>query len=225
MMFEKLGEWLFEILKAFAGAMRNQKYSKPTNVVVVKPKPKLDLVIDTSHSQKWDGIVWHHSFSPDTQTRNWDGIVKYHLAYKVDYVVVGKEEFDRRRKSGEGKVFQKPWKDVGYHGGTEWIDGKVVFHWGRPLRLTGAHAGVKGVSNKFNEVYIGFCAIGKFDEELPKQEHWDFNLRLTRAFMDAFQIPKEEVIGHREVFDRLGVPRQKTCPGRAWDMNLFRQNL
>lgn len=158
-------------------------------------------------------------------TRDWDAIRKYHTSYRVDFNIVSKEEFERRLKAKDGKSFQTPWRDVGYHGGTEWVDGKVIFAKGRPLNMIGAHAGVAGVSSQFNQDYIGLCAVGNFDTVLPKPEHWDFNLRLTRAFMDAFQIPAGHVIGHREVFDRLGVPRQKTCPGTGWDMDLFRSEL
>ena len=190
-----------------------------------KDKPKLNLVIDTTHSRSWKGIVWHHSVSPDTPGRDWPGIVRYHTSYRVDFEIVTKLEFYRRLANHEGKVFQKPWRDVGYNGGTEWVENKVIFNWGRPLDEVGAHSGVQGVSNRFNEWYLGFCAVGDFDKAPPKPEHWDFNLQLTRAFMEAFQIPASQVIGHREVFDRLGVARQKSCPGHSWDMNLFRGNL
>ena len=61
----------------------------------------------------------------------------------MDFDTVTQDEFERRLKAGDGKVFQRPWKDVGYHGGTEWVDGKVAFAWGRPLDQIGAHAGVK----------------------------------------------------------------------------------
>ena len=184
-----------------------------------------ELVVNKACSRAWKGIVWHHSASPDGQTRDWAGIVKYHTSFRVDFDIVSQEEFDRRLNAGEGKVFQRPWRDVGYHGGTEWVDGQVVFTWGRPLDQIGAHAGVKGCSNLFNTEYIGLCAIGDFDTAPPRPEHWDLNLQVTRALMQAFQISANRVIGHREVFDRLGVPRQKTCPGKAWDMDLFRKML
>lgn len=188
-------------------------------------KPKLDIPVDVAHSRPWQGIVWHHSAGPDGATRDWDGIVKFHTSYRVDYRIVSPEEFERFRQAGQGRVFQKPWKAVGYHGGTESVDGQVVFNWGRALSMAGAHAGVEGISNSFNEDCLGLCAIGDFDKTPPRPEHWDFNLRLTRAFMEAFDIPAERVIGHREVFDRLGIPRQKTCPGHYWDMDLFRSQL
>ena len=43
--------------------------------------------------------------------------------------------------------------------------------------------------------------------------------------MDAYNINRENVIGHREVFDALGVPRQKNCPGDMWDLDKFRNEL
>ena len=205
--------------------LRPRSVVKPDKINIVVPKPKLDLAIDKSKSRAWKGIVWHHSASPDNQTRDWQGIVKYHTSYRVDFDTVSQEEFEQRLKAGKGKVFQRPWKDVGYHGGTEWVDGKVVFCWGRPLDQIGAHAGVKDASNLFNTEYIGLCAIGNFDAVPPKPEHWEFNLQVTRAFMEAFGITSARVIGHREVFVKLGVPVQKSCPGKCWDLDNFRQSL
>jgi hypothetical protein len=193
--------------------------------IVVVSKPRLDLKIDVSASRPWSGIVWHHSASPDKQTRDWDGIVKYHTSHRIDFNIVDKETFDSRLKQGDGKVFEKPWKDVGYHGGTELVNGEPVFHWGRSLNMIGAHAGVAGVSNKFNETHLGLCCIGNYDLAPPDPKLWDFNLRLTRSVMDAFHISCNEVIGHREVFDHLGVPREKSCPGKSWNMDVFRAEL
>lgn len=185
----------------------------------------LDIKIDVSNSRHWEGIVWHHSASPDGIMRDWDAIVKYHKSYRVDFNIATKEEFELRLKEKRGTNFETPWKDVGYHSGIEWINDKVVFHWGRMLTMIGAHAGVKDASNRFNVEYLGLCAIGNFDLKPPKPEMWEFALRATRSFMSAFNIPKTHVIGHREVFDRLGVPRQKTCPGKFWNMDLFRSEL
>lgn len=188
-------------------------------------KPKLDIEIDMAATRPWKGIVWHHSASPDGATRDWDGIVRYHTSHRVDFEIVTPQEFEHRLALRHGTTFQRPWKDVGYHGGTELVDGSPTFHWGRPLTMIGAHAGVKDASNRFNEEYLGLCCIGDFDKAPPPPRSWGFNLMLTRAFMEAFRIPAGHVIGHREVFDRLGVPRQKSCPGRSWDMALFRDEL
>ncbi len=188
-------------------------------------KPKLVLKIPFDNLRKWHGIVWHHSATSDGITNDWNVIWKYHTSYRIDGNIVSESEFNRRFAIKDGKVFEKPWKAIGYHVGTEWVDGKLVFHWGRPLSMSGAHAGVKNCSNQFNEDYLGFCAIGNFDLKPPEPEHWEFNLMLTRAFMEQLRIPVSHVIGHCEVFDKFGVPRQKTCPGRCWDMELFRSEL
>lgn len=193
--------------------------------IVTPPKPKLNLEIPVAGSREWKGIVIHHSASPDGPARDWDGIVKYHTSYRIEFNTVTKEEFERRLAAHDGKVFQKPWLDVGYHAGTELVNGEPVFRWGRPLSMVGAHAGVEGVSNKFNEEFLGICCIGNYDTISPEPALWDFNIRVTKVLMEAFEIPADQVIGHREVFDRLGVPRQKTCPGKCWNMDLFRQML
>lgn len=185
----------------------------------------LNLTIPMAGARKWKGICWHHSASPDKVTRDWESIVKYHTSYRVDFDIVTKEEFERRLAAHKGKVFQKPWNAVGYHAGTELVNGKPVFSWGRALSMTGAHAGVAGVSNKFNEDFIGICCIGNYDPISSDPALWNFNLEVTRVFMAAFKIPKEQVIGHREVFDRLKIPRQKSCPGNSWNMDLFRAEL
>lgn len=188
-------------------------------------KPKLTLDIAVPRFRNWSGIVWHHSASPDGVMRDWDAIRRYHMSYRIDGDIVSAAEYKRRLDARIGKSFQTPWSDIGYHGGTEWVNGQVVFNWGRPLSQIGAHAGVKNASNLYNTEYLGLCAVGDFDNSPPKPEHWEFNLRLTRTFMEAFHIPASHIIGHREVFDRLGVPRQKTCPGKCWDMELFRSEL
>lgn len=188
-------------------------------------KPIMKLEIPMANARPWKGIVWHHSASPDGATRDWDSIVKYHTSYRIDFDIVTREEFERRVQAREGKYFQKPWQAVGYHGGTEIVGETPAFYWGRPLSIAGAHAGVEKISNLYNTDYLGFCCIGNYDKESPSPELWDFNLQLTRALMAAFKITKDNVIGHREVFDRLGVPRQKSCPGKCWNMDVFRADL
>jgi N-acetylmuramoyl-L-alanine amidase len=219
-------QWLKELIDRIATIMTPPPPPKPVRLeVITLAKPKSDLEIPLAGARTWRGICWHHSASPDKPTRDWNGIVKYHTSHRVDFDIVTKEEFERRLQLHQGKVFEKPWKDVGYHAGTELVNGEPVFHWGRPLSMVGAHAGVSGVSNKFNEEYIGICCIGNYDPISPSPKLWEFNLMVTRALMSAFRISKENVIGHREVFDRLKIPRQKSCPGKSWNLDLFRAEL
>jgi len=187
-------------------------------------KPKLDLTLDTSY--KWKGIVWHHSASPDKPLlEDWPAIVRYHTSYRIDGVIVTEEVFNERESKKQGHLFEKPWRDVGYHGGVELVNNIPVFHFGRPLTMTGAHAAVKNVSSIYNETHIGLCAIGNYDKMAPSKELWEFCLKTTRSFMASFDIDIDNILGHREVYDKLSVPRQKSCPGNLWDMDLFRSQL
>ena len=181
--------------------------------------------IDKAISRPWKGIVWHHSASPDGAVRDWPGIVKYHTSYRVDFNIVTKDEYDRRLAAKQGKSFLPPWRDVGYHGGIEMVDGHAMYAPGRPLSEIGAHAGVKNASNRFNTEYLGLCAIGNYDNIIPSEEIWILATVVTWELMRAFSIPATHVIGHREVYDLLGVPREKSCPGRFWDMEAFRKDL
>ena len=213
-------DWLLSLFKK-----EKEQISKTILPVIESKEDQFNFDFSKIKSRKWRGIVWHHSASPDSITRDWEGIVRYHKSYRVDFNIVTEREFERMRKEKQGKVFEEPWKDVGYNFGTEWENKKIICNIGRSLESIGAHAGVKGVSNLYNEQYIGICAIGNFDIVPPHPTHWEFNLDLTRALMKIFLIDKNEVIGHREVYDRLGVARQKSCPGGFWNMDKFRYEL
>lgn len=214
------------LLKKLLAFFKFQPAAEPPAAVIQVPlKPKLGLDIPMKDSREWKGIVVHHSASPDGVNRDWPGIIRYHTSYRADFEIVTKEEFERRLAAHEGKVFQKPWAAVGYHFATEMVNGEPVFNWGRSLSMVGAHAGVAGVSNKYNENYLGFVCIGNYDAISPDPKLWDFNLLVIRAFMDAFKISADNIIGHREVFDRLNVPRQKTCPGKCFSMDRLRGEL
>ena len=172
----------------------------------------------------WKGIVWHHSATKDGSERNIPAIKRYHTSYRIDGTSVTKEEYERREKAKEGKYFLMPWKDVGYHFLVERSNGMMVYEFGRPFSQDGAHAGHK-TSNRFNKEYLGFCCVGNFDLAEPDSEVMDYCLEITRVFLEFLEIPKEKIIGHRETYGLLGVPMTKQCPGKFWDMDLFRKLL
>lgn len=191
--------------------------------IVIK-KPRIPISFENP-TRAWSGLVWHHSASPDGITRDWEAIRRYHTSYRVDSRVVTQAEFYRMKEENPGRHFEPPWQDIGYHAGSEKVDGKMAFHFGRGINITGAHAGVAGVSTFFNEDYLGLCSVGCFDLVAPDQERWDYNLAVTRTFMDRFFFMANKVIGHREVYTILGVEVQKSCPGKLWDVERFRREL
>lgn len=197
---------------------------KVTAVTDFKKTHKLQFNFNDLKSKEWEGIVLHHSASVDGVTRDADGIAKFHMSYRIDYKTVTKEEFERRKAIGDGLKFEEPYRAVGYHFLIEYVNKDIVLNYGRPLWMPGAHAG-HPTSNKYNLDYIGICVIGNFDEDMPSKEVINYTIAVCRALVKRFDMKKDNIIGHRETYTRLGVPVQKQCPGKNWDMDKFRADL
>ena len=93
---------------------------------------------------------------------------------------------------------------------------------GRSLKETGAHAGVRGKPNIFNQEGIGICVIGNFDKEAPPEGAIKELVNLCGLLMDLFDIPKSQIIGHRDVYTYFGLPQYKSCPGNKFDIEEVR---
>lgn len=216
---------MFNPIEWFSGFISGlRQYDAPPNRPIAPgPLHKSAYRIELpSVSKPWIGIVWHHSWSKDNPAcDDWAGIKRYHMSYRIDGVIVSQEEFERRKMSNLGKSFEKPWRDIGYHGGFERSSGELVWRWGRPWNISGAHAGVHG-NDFYNENYLGLCVIGNFDPAPPDPETWSACLDVTRFIISCYGMKKENILGHREVYDQLGLQRQKSCPGLSWDMDKFR---
>jgi hypothetical protein len=129
-----------------------------------------------------------------TAPRPWSVIVVHHSAGAAG----GAASFDVLHK-GRG------WDGVGYDfvvgNGSETPDGalETTFRW-REQR-DGAHA--KG----WNDVAIGVCLVGDFEETDPTPRQRETLVRLLRYLRRRFSIPRERVIGHGAVGATL-------CPGK-----------
>jgi N-acetyl-anhydromuramyl-L-alanine amidase AmpD len=145
------------------------------------------------------------------------------MSWRVNGNIVTEGEYNEASRAGKSHC-EKPWSDIGYHLGIERDGGNLVVRIGRPWNKSGAHAGFKQ-TNKYNESYLGCCVIGNYDVLAPDADTIELMLAVTRQLMERFDIPKEDVLGHRETYDQVGVPRLKTCPGTAIDMELFRGKL
>lgn len=227
------------------------KNPKPP-IIHVPKKPILRLDINVKQSRKWKGLCWHHSATKDNLVHNdSNAVTNYHTSFRIDYDSVAhplpgklddektvlykngiyykKSEYDyywaeyKKHKAdpNDKRSFIPAWSANGYHGIAESVGNAMVFNWCRPLSKSGAHAGYR----EFNDNYIGLCAIGYYDQQPVPPDVWDFALMTTRGFLEAFPIKLDDVIGHREVYDRMGVPRKKSCPGRYWDMDKFRAEV
>lgn len=150
----------------------------------------VDSIRGSLNNSGKDCVLIHHSASPDHPAFNWGEIRRWHLA--------------------------KAWRDVGYHYGVEDVDGGQEIIVGRFEHESGAHCPQGGM----NRTAIGICAVGNFELAPPPPEQWKRCLDLVRHLTMRLQIPRGNVLGHREV------PGTATaCPGKFWDMDKFRGEL
>jgi len=146
-------------------------------------------------------IILHHSLTKDSGTVSWQAIRKYHTE------TLG-------------------WDDIGYHFGIEFINhnnhrAKIlrVNHYeiltGRMLTEDGAHCRQEGMNYRS----IGICFVGNFDLYKPEHVMWILGLRLVGSLMKVFNIPRNQIRGHREFTN------YKSCPGVSFNVNKFRDQL
>ena len=178
--------------------------------------------------RSWDGIVWHHSLASDGMTYDWDAIKTCHTSYRVDGKPVSIEEYRKMKIMQRGRAFLEPKPDIGFHIGVEFAEVNGLFvptiRTGRELNSSGFHTTFPD-NLVYNHKYLGFLAVGNFDEKAPPAALWDTCLKVTRAFMDYFKMDEEHVLGHGEVCAKLKLPEKKSCPGKMWDMDEFRRGL
>jgi N-acetylmuramoyl-L-alanine amidase len=145
-------------------------------------------------------IVIHHSLTDDGNTLDWGAIRRYHIG-------------------------TNGWDDIGYHYGVEKVDGGYEIVLGRLSDMSGAHCKELGM----NMFAFGVCLVGNFDEvpaplpQLVKAE------RLCQYLINEYNIPIQNILGHREVGAMAGFDwkkhQYKSCPGSQFDMDEFRKRL
>jgi len=130
--------------------------------------------------------------------RAWSLIVVHHSASKVG----GSARFDEWHRA-------KGWEGVGYDfvigNGTDTADGfiETTFRWRE--QKDGAH--VKG----WNEMAIGICLVGNFEETDPTPAQLDALRTLVRHLRGRFRIPRERVLGHGQL-------NATACPGKRFSV-------
>ncbi|MEZ6123148.1 MAG: peptidoglycan recognition family protein [Planctomycetaceae bacterium] len=146
------------------------------------------------------------TWSPAAGERRWVYIVIHHSGTNAGSVSSIHREH-RQRKDSQGN----PWLGIGYHfvigNGDGMEDGLVeaTFRWEQQLH--GAHSG----SAVHNDVGIGVCLIGNFQEHQPTQKQLGSVTRLLNELTGRYGIPPRLVIGHQTV-------RPTACPGQFFPL-------
>lgn len=168
---------------------------------------------------KW--IVIHHSAGADGKTRDWDGIRKYHMSWRYRGEIISEVQYENLKAQGKTEGLEAPWKDVGYHFGIELIGNKIEVMTGRKIGSIGAHA------QGFNARSVGICCVDNYDLMAPTNELLFIVSSLCRQLQIEYDIPRDQVIGHRETYPMLNPPEapKKSCPGKLFDMNELRKRL
>jgi len=151
---------------------------------------------------KWTHIAIHHSLTKDSQTVSWSAIRQYHT---------------------NPKPIGKGWSDIGYPWGIELVGHDYEIIMGRRMDRAGAHAREMGMNRKA----IGICFVGNFDPGSPPENLLKRGDDLIDWLMDLYDIPPENILGHREIGLMAGFDWEKgqfkSCPGRRFDMDKFRE--
>jgi N-acetylmuramoyl-L-alanine amidase len=111
------------------------------------------------------------------------------------------------------------WDDIGYHYVIEYDNGFPTIKIGRDEGTPGAHA------LGFNHKSLGICIVGNFDKGPLPWDKAEVLVHLIQRLMKKYNIPKENVLGHRETYILRNKPMEKSCPGRQISMMFLRKEL
>ena len=176
----------------------------------------------------WSYIMLHHSLTKDGTTVSWQAIRRWHMG------LIGS---GNKNNPDYNPYLEKPMKDIAYHFGIELVgspiignkellkarppqDAREIFEGGhevligRPLDQEGAHCAAQGMNQKA----LGICFIGNFDESPVPEAQWQKGIVLVKSLINLLDIPVSFIMGHRDY-------APKSCPGKLFDMEKFRQEV
>jgi len=146
---------------------------------------------------------------PRGTERKWRFIIIHHSATRTGNAA----KFDRDHR-------QRGWDELGYHfvigNGTMSGDGEIEIGPRWVKQKHGAHCKVRG-HEEYNQLGIGICLVGNFNEDLPSEAQMQSLAWLVRNLMHRYGISKSRVLGH-------GMLAPTDCPGTRFDFaELYRR--
>ena len=138
---------------------------------------------------------------PAATDHAWRYIVIHHSATDTGSA----DDFDRMHRHERG------WDELGYHfvitNGRGGPDGAVQIGPRWHKQKWGAHCGGTP-DNQYNNVGIGICLVGQFDDHTPSEQQIESLIRLVRFLVGRYRIRPANILGHADA------PNARTaCPG------------
>ena len=150
---------------------------------------------------------WHVT----STERKWDSLVIHHSACERGSAAL----FDKAHRA-------RGWDELGYHfvigNGSLTPDGYVEVGSRWPKQKHGAHA--KTPSNHYNELGIGICLIGNFEQKYPSGSQLQALEKLSEFLTGRYAIPAGRILGHREIRGT-----RTLCPGKNFPMRQLRASV
>jgi LysM repeat protein len=144
------------------------------------------------------------------RARRWRYIVIHHSATSVGNAAI----FDRCHRNRRMKY------GLAYHfvigNGTRSGDGEIEVGGRWTAQLHGGHCG----DYRMNQIGIGICLVGDFEKTHPTRKQMESLLYLLKYLIKEYNVPKQRVIGHRDV--RGGDTK---CPGKNFSLVELRKKL
>lgn len=107
------------------------------------------------------------------------------------------------------------WKDIGYHAGVELVNDRYQILMGRMWDQDAAAVKEQGA----NRWGLHVCVVGNFDEYPVPIEQWNTTRKLVKLWMKLYGISVNRVFGHKDYAS------YKSCPGRLFDLKVFKSQL
>lgn len=109
-------------------------------------------------------------------------------------------------------MVNRGWSNIGYHYGIEVVEHDYEIMIGRFENEQGAHCPGQ------NRQAIGICLVGNFEKTSVPLRQWQPALKLVRQIMTNHNLQPSDIYGHRDF-------KNTACPGKHFDMDLFRSEL
>jgi hypothetical protein len=174
-------------------------------VALVKPQPQKQAAPVRPQPPAAKGVP--AEWIPKAPLRPWKWIVIHHSATPTG----GAAAFDKLHKA-------KGWDGLGYDfvigNGTDTGNGQIEVGFRWTQQLQGAHA--KTPDNHFNDVGIGICLVGNFEETSPTPQQMHALAKLVGYLMRTYRITPDRILGHGET-------KSTACPGRHLNIATVRR--